>query len=53
MDKLNNKHVKLSKADVALIRRLRQGTWADADVDPYDESMYFERDNKDWIHPFN
>jgi len=53
LDKLNNKHVRLSKGDLAMIKRIRQGTWADASVDPYDESMQFHFENKDWIHPFN
>jgi len=42
LDKLNNKHVRLSKGDLAMIQRIRQGTFADADVDPYDESVHFE-----------
>ena len=32
---------------------MRQGTFADADVDPYDESAIFTSAKKDWIHPFN
>ena len=50
-DELNNKHVKLSKADMELIQRVRSGKFADADIDPFDFSIEF--DNKEMIHPFN
>ena len=54
LDKLNNKHVRLSKADIQLIQRMRQGRWADADIDPYDENAQIvSADNKMYIHPFN
>ena len=36
-----------------MIRRIRRGTYADADIDPHDENLTFEFENKDWIHPFN
>ena len=35
-DELNNKQVKLSKADLELIQRIRSGKYADADIDPFD-----------------
>jgi hypothetical protein len=50
-DELNNKNVRLSKADLELIQRIRSGKYADKDVDPFD--FYFEFDNKDFIHPFS
>lgn len=36
-----------------MIKRLRSGKWADADIDPYDENAIVVTNNKDWIHPFN
>ena len=53
LDKLNNKHVRLSKGDIEMINRIRRGTFADASIDPHDENMVIEFQNKDWIHPFN
>ena len=53
LDKLNNKHVRLSKADVEMIKRIRRGTYADGDVDPFDENMVFEFNETDWRMPFN
>jgi ribosome biogenesis protein ERB1 len=48
-DTLNNKNVKLSKADMELIQRVRSGKYADADIDPYD--TYIEFEHKEMIHP--
>lgn len=51
-DQLNNKEVKLSKADLDLIQRVRAGKFADASIDPYaDFDVQFE--NKNDIHPFS
>lgn len=50
-DALNNKNVKLSKADLELIQRVRSGVYADKDVDPFE--FYFEYEHKDLIHPFS
>lgn len=35
-DDLNNRNVKLSRADLELIQRVRAGQFADADLDPFD-----------------
>ena len=51
-DELNNRHVKLSKADLELIQRVRQGKFADADIDPFDFQIEFDNEKK-FIHPFN
>ena len=50
-DYLNNKEVKLSEADLELIRRVRTGKFADADIDPYEWNFDFE--HKEMIHPFS
>lgn len=50
-DHLNNKNVKLSKADLELLQRIRSGKFADKDIDPFD--FYMEFEHKDLIHPFN
>ena len=50
-DQLNNKHVRLSKADLELIQRVRQGKFADKSIDPFEDFNY-EVKNKDMIHPF-
>jgi len=42
LDKLNNKHVRLSKGDIEMINRIRRGTFADASIDPHDENMVIE-----------
>lgn len=47
---MNNKNVKLSKADLELIQRIRSGKYADKDVDLFDFDIEFE--HKDLIHPF-
>lgn len=51
-DELNNKNVKLSKADLELLQRIRSGKYSDPDIDPY--GMFIELDNeKEFMHPFN
>jgi ribosome biogenesis protein ERB1 len=51
-DDLNNRHVKLSKADLELIQRVRTGQFADAEIDPFDFQIEFDNEKK-FIHPFN
>lgn len=50
-DELNNKQIKLSKADLDLLQRVRSGKYADADIDPFD--FYLEFEHKEMMHPFN
>lgn len=50
-DDLNNRNVRLSKADLELIQRVRSGQFADKDIDPFDFQIEFE--HKEMIHPFN
>ena len=50
-DDLNNRNVRLSKADLELIQRVRAGQFADKDIDPFDFQIEFE--HKEMIHPFN
>jgi ribosome biogenesis protein ERB1 len=49
-DELNNKNVRLSKADLELIQRIRSGKYADKEIDPFNFHIEFE--NKEFIHPF-
>ena len=52
-DYLNNKDVKLTKADLDLLRRIRQGNFADKEIDPF-EDWDFEKDDAElFAHPFN
>ena len=51
-DQLNNKHVKLSKADLELIQRIRSGRYAEKSIDPF-EDWNFEVENKEMIHPLS
>ena len=51
-DYLNNKQVKLSQADLELLRRVRQGKFADAEIDPF-EPFNYEIESKDFIHPLS
>ena len=51
-DELNNKNVKLSKADLELIQRIRSGKYSDPDIDPFSVSIEFDNE-KEFIHPFN
>lgn len=50
-DELNNRNVKLSKADLELIQRVRSGQYADKDLDPFDSFIEFDN-QKEFIHPF-
>ena len=49
-DELNNKDVKLSRADFELIKRIRSGKFADKAIE--EDDFFFEFENKDMIHPF-
>lgn len=51
-DYLNNKQVKLSKGDLEMLRRVREGKFADSTIDPYAPFNY-ELDSKDFIHPLS
>lgn len=51
-DYMNNKQVKLSAADLDLLKRVREGKFADRDIDPY-EPFDYEIESKDFIHPLN
>jgi ribosome biogenesis protein ERB1 len=44
--------VKLSKADLELIQRVRAGQFADKDIDPFDFQIEFAP-NKEMLHPFS
>lgn len=53
-DKLNNKSIRLSKADLELIAKVRKGQYADGLVDPFDEEFgQVTFDYPDKIHPMN
>jgi ribosome biogenesis protein ERB1 len=52
VDKLNNKEVKLSKADLQMVRRVLKGQWAETSIDPFADFDY-EVDPKNFIHPYN
>ena len=43
--------MRLSKADLELIQRVRSGQFADKDLDPFDFNIEFE--HKEMIHPFS
>jgi len=49
-DFLNNKNVKLSKADLDLIKRIRSGKYAEK-MDPNDFIVEYDNE-KEFIHPF-
>ena len=51
-DYLNNKQVKLSTGDLEMLRRVREGKFADSTIDPYAPFNY-ELDSKDFIHPLS
>lgn len=51
-DFLNNKEVKLSKGDLELLKRVRDGKYEDSNIDPYADWDY-ECDSKDFIHPLS
>jgi hypothetical protein len=50
-DRLNNKEVKLSMADLELLQRIRKGKFADKNIDPYSQEFNFEIDNPDFKFP--
>lgn len=52
-DDLNNKKVRLSKADLELLIRIRKGKVADKHYRSDKDENYIEFDNKELIHPFN
>lgn len=49
---MNNKQVKLSEADLEMIKRVREGKYADADIDPFAD-WEFDQKHEDMIHPFS
>lgn len=51
-DYLNNKQVKLSTGDLEMLRRVREGKFADQSIDPYAPFNY-EIESKDFLHPLN
>lgn len=51
-DYLNNKQVKLSAGDLELLKRVREGKFADTSIDPY-EPFNYEIESKDFIHPLS
>jgi ribosome biogenesis protein ERB1 len=51
-DYLNNKEVKLSAGDLEMLRRVREGKFADSSIDPY-EPFNYEVESKDFIHPLS
>lgn len=51
-DYLNNKEVKLSEADLEMLKRVREGKFADPNIDPFEDFDY-RIDSKDFIHPLN
>jgi ribosome biogenesis protein ERB1 len=51
-DDLNNKQIRLSRADLEMLLRIRQGKVADKNF-KLNENFDFEFDNKDYIHPFS
>ena len=50
-DELNNKEVRLSRADLEMIMRIRQGKVADKNFNLHEEH-WFEYEHKEAIHPF-
>ena len=50
-DELNNKQIRLSRADLEMILRIRKGKVADKDFN-INEDYAFEYEHKDAIHPF-
>lgn len=50
-DDLNNKQVKLSKADLELLQRVRSGKFAEK-MDPEEYAIEIDNDHK-FIHPFS
>lgn len=46
-DFANNKDVKLNKADLDLLNRIRQGKFADANIDPFEIFEYDESKDKE------
>jgi ribosome biogenesis protein ERB1 len=51
-DDLNNKEIRLSRADLDMILRIRKGKVADKNFDVNNDDNYFEYEHKDFIHPF-
>jgi ribosome biogenesis protein ERB1 len=51
-DDLNNKKIRLSKADLELLIRIRKGKVADKNFKKDPEDTYFEFEHKELIHPF-
>ena len=53
LDKMNNKHVRLSKADLDMIKRIRAGQYADNAIEAFPEEPDYEADPKLFIHPLS
>lgn len=51
-DDLNNKKVRLSKADLELLIRIRKGKVADKNFRKDKDDRWFEYEHKELIHPF-
>ena len=52
-DDLNNKNVRLSKADLEMLMRVRKGKVADKHFKMNEnDDFYFEYEHKELIHPF-
>jgi ribosome biogenesis protein ERB1 len=51
-DDLNNREIRLSRADLEMIKRIRKGQVADKDFDVNNQDNYFEYEHKELIHPF-
>lgn len=51
-DDLNNKKIRLSKADLELLIRIRKGKVADKNFKKDKDDSYFEFEHKELIHPF-
>lgn len=48
---MNNKEVKLSRADLEMLQRIRRGTYAEKSMDPFPEFDHYEVDKI--IHPLS
>lgn len=48
-DAMNNKDVKLSRADLEMIKRIRRGTYAEKSMDPFPDFDHYETEKL--IHP--
>lgn len=51
-DYLNNKQIKLTEGDLEMLKRVREGKFADPSLDPFADFDY-RVDSKDFIHPLS